>query len=176
MRKIKEIIESFKQEEGPEVYDELPSIIRVLLSTDGTVTEILEAWYNCNIEVDKLAPIGIDVDSTARCVMLRNSNNGVALLYASSRFNKNFLSKEQYNKLMFSDKTIGEEIDTMFGSTNRKIRTIKFVQHNTEDYSLVAQFLGSYSNDLYIYRTYDICSDDNVIVEITEVYNVRQYM
>ena len=176
MREVQSIVDTFKQEEGPEVYDELPSIIRVLLSTDGTVTDILEAWYNASIEVDKLAPIGASVDNTQRCVILRNSYNGMALLYASSRFNRDFITKEQYEELMFTDKTIGREIERIFGSTYRIIKDIRFVQPDTEDYSMIAQFLGAFSNDLYIYRVYNICSGDNVIVTITEVYNVRMYM
>lgn len=54
MRNVDDIVIKFKEKHSGEVYDDLPPILRVLLSTDGTVTDILRAYYNAPVDVRKL--------------------------------------------------------------------------------------------------------------------------
>lgn len=175
MKHIRELVQDFKEENGIEMYDSLPPIIRVLLSADGTVTDILEAWCNTTVVVDKLyVPPAKSGDGSIRIVVLVDAASSGNLLYAVSKIHKNNLSETEYEQLLNNDEPIGKMLDR-FKETTRSITRIEFMNPRREDAKIISQFLSIDLKDWYIERTYDILRDNKPIITINEVFNVRTF-
>jgi chorismate-pyruvate lyase len=185
MRDSKVVIEKFIKKHGLETYEALPKFLRVLLSTDGTVTDMLESWYMDTVTVERLE----SDEPHTRTAVLHCGLSEEGLLYAVSRFDIVSLGP-MANKLILSELPIGRVIDELFNGTYRNIKRVDFVDESRADMKLIRDRLGcapyssghtamsARSSDRYIEREYTIMTslDDKPVVTINEVFNISKFV
>ena len=171
MNNVKGIVQQFKEKFGFEVYDQLPPFLRSLLSTDGTVTDLLEAYYSVGIEVEKVR--AVYYKPGVRVVVLRHGVSKVPLLYAVTKFPNTGL--ELAHLFASTDKPIGRLIDEKKLSTRRIIKDISFTNPERPDFKHISKVLNLGTRDLFVERTYSIMTGDDELMEINEIFNVKCY-
>lgn len=156
---------------------------RVLLITDGTVTDVLEAYANERIRVVKLAQEFGTVDAERpeldiptpervlrRTVLLQGALTGTNFLHAHSVFTPDHLHPEIVDGLLVSDKPLGRLLAQYRVETFREIVAVGFEPAGT-----CADHFGVDPASKLVFRTYRILVDGRPVVRITEKFPVTWF-
>jgi chorismate-pyruvate lyase len=149
---------------------------RVLATTDGTVTEILEAWADEPVELgyldQEVAPCGVDVDAleaapaTAvlrREVVLSGGRTRQAILHAESLCVLARLPRDIVDGLLVERTPIGRLLRASRLETYREILRLE-----TERAGNVGRWFGRAPDDLLVARTYRIIAGGRPVMLIHE--------
>lgn len=140
----------------------LSPVERLLLATDGTVTHMLEALTRGNVTVDILNR-RVRGSTLTREVALRRGD-GSTLVWARSRVNTMPLDIETEDALVDGDIGIGDLLREECAETRREITDMEPVWSDDEGRP---SFINC-GSVLYLMRTYDIYSDGNRMMTISE--------
>lgn len=143
----------------------LSPVERLLLTTDGTVTNALEALTRGEVTVDIL---NRDVKGSTlhREVALRRDVDGSALAWAESRTNLYPLDTDIEDSLVNGQIGIGDLLREKYAETRREVEEMDAVWHDTQDFP---DFITG-TSAMYLRRTYKIHSGGDRIMTITEYF------
>lgn len=156
----------------------LNSLQRILLTTDGTLTETLEAYFLERIQLVKLSEHMISASSPLpllnlclgdemieRRILLRGEASGNNLVYAESLIAINELDESLRDGLLRSKTPIGRLW------LEHKLETFKEIVHmGRETAGDLAPFFDISSDDNLLSRTYRVFSKRKPILMITEKF------
>ncbi len=156
----------------------LSAIQRILLTTDGTVTHVLEAFAGEPINVVKLAQsyelsladdpdLGIAEGEAVirRRVLLQGRISEINFLYAESVIMPSRLNPRLYHDLMYTSEPIGRLL------VQSRIETFReLVSWGVEPAGEVGECFGLEENERLISRTYRMLSQGQPIMVITEKF------
>ena len=151
---------------------------RILLQTDGTLTEMLEAYLGENISVLKIAediqyeprntlPLNIKngQEIIKRKILLQGENSRKNWLYADSFIVPDRLERNFRNELITSGKPIGKLW------RKYKIETYKeIVSYFREPAAVLSKYFDMSKRDDLLCRTYLVFSKQNPVMMITEKF------
>ncbi len=151
---------------------------RILLTTDGTLTHILEAYADEQVYLVKLshalvtdpsvrAVAGLDEDERAlrRIILLKGTRTDITFIYADSVVMLDRLPHLVADGLLHTDRPIGKLLYSCRAETYRKM----IVMDEEEDPD-VARHFGMGRSDLLLTRTYQIVFEGRPIARITEKF------
>ncbi len=156
---------------------QLTAIQRILLTTDGTLTDLLECYLLEPIQVTKLAELPIlitspnpleiepDTEASERKILLQGQHSGQNWLYAES-FIVNERLQQQFNHgLSNSNKPIGKLW------SEHRVETFKeALYYFSEPAGELAGYFNIQPNDILLCRTYRVFSQRQPIMLITEKF------
>ncbi len=176
---MRENIESILGSKGI-VYFNLPVSARLLLVTDGTVTELLEALVREPIklglkkqttdELCKHPDFEVAADNQPclhRCITLRGKTTSVDWLYAESIILHGLLSPKAQSMLIDDEIPIGTILNCENTDNHRKI-----VDCGMKSNKIAANHLGIESNYPFVYRIYQIIVGEDPLMQITEWFPI----
>ena len=150
-------------------YFSLPLSARLLLVTDGTVTELLEALLKETITIGYKNSEKISIannDSQQRRITLQGEQSQQHWLYAESIVHvKNF--SVHALELLAGNEPIGKILSQVYPDNHRIITDCGLVKNSD-----VAHYLGENEDYLFTYRCYDIITDCNVLINIIEWFPI----
>jgi len=162
---------------------QLNTLQRVLLITDGTVTDVLEAYANERIRVVKLAQEFDTVDADQpeldspyasrvlrRTVLLQGSMTGTNFVHAHSVFTPDHLHPEIVDALLVSNWPLGRLLARYRVETFREILAVGF-----EPAGACADYFGVDPASQLVFRTYRIMVEGRPVVRITEKFPVTWF-
>jgi chorismate-pyruvate lyase len=151
---------------------------RILLVTDGTVTDVLEAYANEPIRVVKLNQSFDSVDAEKpeldlppsgrllrRTVLLQGALSGQNFLFAESAITPDGLAREIVDGLVGSDKPVGRLLAQHRVETFREIVALGFDLAGT-----CAQYFEVEPTSRLVFRTYRILVRQQPVMRITEKF------
>lgn len=157
---------------------ELTLVQRLLLTTDGTITHILEAFTNERVEIVKLdeavgvsqpGDAGLDVEEgellLRRRVLIRGSVTKTPLIYAVSSIAVRRLPPPVHHALVHTDEPIGR---VLFAHRTESLREI--LQVRREPAGDAAACFGVDPEDWALCRTYRILAGGRPIMLIDEKF------
>ena len=158
----------------------LPLAARLLLVTDGTVTELLEAMVMEPLElgykrqaVDRTAnhPAILNKSQTDEClhriITLRGGETGTDWLYAESVILHKLLSPMAQSMLIEEKLPIGIILNDQTSDNHRRI-----VDCGISTYAAAANHLNLDSKYAFTYRVYQIMVGDDLIMSISEWFPI----
>jgi len=158
--------------------DTLRMVPRILLTTDGTLTHILEAYAAEPVYLVKLshalvtdasvrASAGLDGDERAlrRIILLKGSRTDITFIYADSVVMLDRLPALVASGLLYSDRPIGKLLYSCRAETYREI-----IEMDEEEDPDVASHFGLGGRDRLLARTYQIVYEGRPIARITEKF------
>jgi chorismate-pyruvate lyase len=145
----------------------LSDVERLLLSTDGTVTHMLEVHIDGPVEVD-IQDRSVSGSTLTRRVVLRDSSTAAPLVWAESSVNLHPLSTELEDELVHGDTGIGDLLRDEYVDTHREIVDIQAI--SPDDYADGSFPPPDYST--FVERTYKIYSGNDRLMTITEWFSV----
>lgn len=161
----------------------LSTFQRVLLMTDGTVTDVLEAYTNEPVKVVKLAQWldGVDPERPElerpvtdrvlrRSVLLQGTVTGTNLLHADSVVTPTHLHPDVMDGLLESDTPLGRLLARYRVETFREILAVGF-----EPAGSCAHHFGIDPAEKLVFRTYRILVDQRPVVRVTEKFPVTWF-
>jgi chorismate-pyruvate lyase len=151
----------------------LSSLQRVLLVTDGTVTDVLEAFADEPIRVVKLGQELDAVDAGCvlrRTILLQGATSGTNYVHARSVFEPDHLHPEIVEGLLAGDTPLGRLLDEHRVETLREIVAMGF-----EAAGDCAAYFGVAPDSNLVFRTYRIIADERPMVTITEKFPVTWF-
>lgn len=156
------------------VGEDIPKFLRVLLVTDGTVTKTIEAYYNIELHVEKIADDSSDdKERQIRCIVLRDKK-GKDWLFAKSEIFKDMLPFEATYDLEHTTLPLGVILEKYKLQTFRQIREIKY-----EDNTILSDdnkyFADIKKGRRFISRTYDILYGRGVAIRVKETFPIARY-
>ena len=101
-------------------FEALPAILRVLLTTDGIVTDVLAAWFLEEVEATE-AVMRNEGDLVLRRVVLAGRSSGRRLVHAVSELRMDVLPPEMRSALAASPRGIGQALRILGLATHRTI-------------------------------------------------------
>lgn len=157
---------------------DLPPIVRVLLTTDGTVTRSLHAYYQEEIKVQVLAQSVIHLDQQDtilgceqgaevcfRRVKLVGQNTDRVYAYAQTHLNLNVLPKEVSKALDRGEIGVGELLQLEALETHRAV-----LQHGGLE-QLPSEFAEDFSKPSPVaWRHYSISHNLRTLMHIREFF------
>ncbi len=156
---------------------------RVLLATDGTITNVIEAYANERIVVLKIAQEFDTVDANKpelgspdgsrvlrRTVLLQGATTGTNFVHAESVLTPNHLHPEILDGLLVSDEPLGRLLAQNRVETFREIVAAGFEPAGT-----CADYFGVEHASQLVSRTYRIIVDGRPVVRITEKFPVTWF-
>ncbi|MEX2353339.1 MAG: chorismate pyruvate-lyase family protein, partial [Gammaproteobacteria bacterium] len=159
-------------------YSALPAIVRILLTTDGTVTRILEAWFNEPMSLQSLNQELIQLDTDQpwinavagdqilqREVSLIGSNSGKVCINAISLVRLQELDEALINELLPGQIGIGELLHERGIGTHREILGIE----TDSNADLTTKSVTDVS------RTYRIFVNNSPCILVTERFPLSTY-
>lgn len=151
---------------------------RILLITDGTVTDVLEAYANEPIRVVKLEQSFGSVDARRpeldlppsgrvlrRTVLLQGAISGQNFLYADSVITPDGLAPEIVDGLIGSDRPVGRLLAQHRVETFREIVALGFELAGT-----CAEHFDVEPTSRLVFRTYRILVSGQPVMRITEKF------
>ncbi len=164
-------------------WDGLSAFQRILLTTDGTLTVLVEVYANEAIKVVKLSQSsgpwqGGDPDLELqggeevlrRTILLRGASTGTNYLYADSVLVTDRLPAVVRAGLVETDKPIGRLLVEARTETFRDI-----LRAGTEPAGDCASHFGIDEDDLLIFRTYTVKAEGRPIMLITEKFPIDAF-
>jgi chorismate-pyruvate lyase len=158
----------------------LPLAARLLLVTDGTVTELLEAMVMEPLAlgykkqaIDRTAnhPAILNKSQTDEClhriITLRGCETGIDWLYAESVILHKLLSPEAQSMLIEEKLPIGIILNDQTSDNHRRI-----VDCGVSSYAAAAKHLGLDPMYAFTYRVYQIMVGDELIMSISEWFPI----
>lgn len=174
-------VESILGSKGQDFFD-LPLSARLLLITDGTVTELLEAlvgeplkigWRNQVRTGLKNHPDAQEMHNISECleraIALQGESTSVRWLYAESVIYHQLLPPEAQEMLVEDKIPIGTVLREQTSDNHRKI-----VDCGHETNRRAADILGLESDYNFLYRNYDVHVGPNRIMNITEWFPISR--
>lgn len=168
---------------SPERDHPLSVIQRILLTTDGTVTSVLQAYAGEPVATVRLSQSVLESASDfpelgpgpiegvmERSVILRGSRSGTNLLYAESLIVPDRLHPRVLDGLLFTDEPIGRLL-----ATNRIETFREFVSWSPEPAGRCAHHFGIPSEETLLSRSYRILSERQPIMFITEKFPATSF-
>jgi chorismate-pyruvate lyase len=146
---------------------QLPSLpLRMLLTTDGSVTTLLEASFRAPVAVDTVSNAvgGIRPRSLHRTAVLRNAETGDPLLRATSVLAVDRLPPAARNALLVGDEPIGAVLRRARLETRRELAPYRADTATPED----AEALEIEEGSPVFERTYRIMSFSRELAVVTE--------
>ena len=156
---------------------------RILLMTDGTVTDVLEAFANEPMRVIKLSQSFDTLDSERaelerpatdrvlrRSILLQGARSGTNYMYADSVITPDHLHPAVLEGLLVSDKPLGRLIAQYRIPTFREILALGF-----EPAGSCAQHFSVDETTKMVFRTYRILVGERPVVRITEKFPVTWF-
>jgi chorismate-pyruvate lyase len=146
---------------------------KILLGTDGSITNLLEILFNNEVVVETIHQ-NIVNDVNYRTVILKI--NDIPMVYATSKIPlKNIKDKgmrESIKKdLLSANIPIGKILKIHNLETRREIKEIDYKKISSE----VKLFLKTNRESLP-QRTYNIIYKNNILMEITEIFNIGELL
>ena len=153
---------------------------KVLLATDGTVTQLLEIYSGSSIKVKKLSQtIVSDIDNSwlklntgdrllKRSILLCNQNTN--LLYAESYFVIDRLPKTMHQQLLETDQPIG-----LLWRAERMETYREIVGYTRAPDTSLAPYFNIKENEAFLGRTYQIYHQRQPLGIITEKFPVSYF-
>lgn len=156
---------------------QLTAIQRILLTSDGTLTDLLECYSLEPIQVIKLteepifitgqSPLEItpETEATERKILLHGQHSGQNWLYAESVIVNERLQQQFNHGLLNSNKPIGKLW------TEYKVETFKeSLYYFSESAGELANHFGIAASEVLLCRTYRVFSQRQPIMLITEKF------
>ncbi len=153
--------------------DEYPNFLRALLVADGTVTKLIEAYFQENLQVvlhqqqaisRQLAPAGLHVLPSAqylhRNISLLGERSSLVYLTAESWIDLNQFDDQAQQAFLAAKIGIGEILQQFMLATYRKITQV---------------FSGEENQQTFIGRTYVIYVAQKPAIQITEKFPLKVY-
>jgi chorismate-pyruvate lyase len=172
-------VESILGGKGHEFFS-LPLAARLLLVTDGTVTELLEAMVREPLAlgyreqgIDRTAnhPAILNKTRTDEClhriITLRGCETGIDWLYAESVILHELLSMDAQSMLIEEKLPIGIILDDQTSDNHRRI-----VDCGISPYAVAANHLNLDPMYAFTYRVYQIMVGDDLIMSISEWFPI----
>ncbi|MEE4359286.1 MAG: chorismate pyruvate-lyase family protein [Desulfococcaceae bacterium] len=168
---------------GPVNLSELNIFQKILLTSDGTLTEIIEAYISDNIHVVKLSEeliqitadlLSLDIQKGKkvinRKILLQGRSSSKNWLYAESVIVPDRLEVKFKDELMKSRRPIGKLW------RKYKIETFKeIIEYSRESAGQIADYFGINKEDSILSRTYRVFSRQKPIMMITEKFPESYY-
>jgi chorismate-pyruvate lyase len=152
----------------------LPPILRVLLVTDGTVTRILEAHFQEQIEIRILKHeerVSEGVPRLEREVLLLGRQSGKVFAFAQTVAPLNALSEELRRALMSGRQGVGELL------LEHRLETFREVTHTSlGEAGIRAKELRVNPKDPVVERKYSIHLHGREAFQISEVFPLRNFV
>jgi chorismate-pyruvate lyase len=161
----------------------LSTLQRVLLMTDGTVTDVVEAYANERIHVMKLSQSFGTVDSERpeleldpterilrRRILLQGASTGTNYIYADSVVTPDHLHPDVVDGLLVTDTPLGRLLARHRVETFREIVALGFEPAGT-----CAGFFEIDPTTKLVFRTYRIIVNQRPVVRITEKFPVTHF-
>lgn len=161
----------------------LSTFQRILLMTDGTVTDVLEAYAHEPMRVIKLSQSFDSVDSehpelerpTAdrvlrRSILLQGAQSGTNFVYADSVVTPDHLHPAVLDGLLVSEKPLGRLIAEHRIETFREILALGFEPAGT-----CAEHFNIDPATKLVFRTYRILVGQRPVVRITEKFPITWF-
>lgn len=143
----------------------LSPVERLLMATDGTVTHMLEALTRGHVLVDIINRDVID-GTLHRDVVLREARDGSPLVWAASNVPLDRLDDRVADELAEGTMGIGDLLREQAAETHRTITDMRV--RSRKDAKLPPFVTGSAG--VYLERTYNVRSDGERIMTITEYF------
>lgn len=157
---------------------------QILLTTDGTVTNILQAYAGEPItlvrlsqsvlesatDIPELGPVPVN-GVMERSVILQGSRSETNLLSADSRIALDRLHPRVREGLLYTNEPIGRLL-----ATNRIETFREFISWNPEPAGTCASHFGIDQGDTVLSRTYRILSQHEPIMAITEKFPATSFL
>ncbi|AGY59792.1 chorismate--pyruvate lyase family protein [Gloeobacter kilaueensis] len=148
----------------------LAPVLRLLLVTDGTVTELLEAYFLEAIVVRKLAVGREDEDAFAREVLLVGARSGQCYVHARSLIWPQRLDERLRRGLFETDRGIGQLL------RENRIESYRELERCwREPAGARAGYFGVDAGVELLARRYRVHSRAAVIMQITERFSPRLF-
>jgi len=161
----------------------LSAIQRMLLITDGTVTDVLEAYAKETVCVVKLSHSFTSADGEKpvldlgpservlrRSILLQGVQTGTTFLYADSVIAPDRLPADVVNDLLETNQPLGKLLAHRRIGTYREIVGVGF-----EPAGECAHFFGVEPTAKMLFRTYRILVGDQPVMRITEKFPVTSF-
>lgn len=156
---------------------------RILLMTDGTVTDVLEAYARERVRVVKLAQ-SFDTASTGepghalagaekvllRSILLQGTESGTTFIYADSVMSPERLHPDVLDGLISGEIPVGRLLSQCRLETFREIVGIGF-----EPAGDIAHHFGVEASSKLVFRTYQIIMHQKPMMRITEKFPVTWF-
>jgi len=151
---------------------EYPLALQLLMQTDGTVTELIELLTKEKLSVIKVSSDIEDKDNAQvlqRRIYLQGMQSQTYWLFAHSVIFLDNLPKEFVSDLI--DKTI--PIGTLWN--DYRIETFKQVISKQAELSKSIEISGFKQGEELLSRTYEVYSQNKIIMQITEKFPIQSY-
>ena len=163
---------------------DLSRVQRILLTTDGTVTEVVEIYAGEPMRVAKLsqglAPAEREISALSvkrgheilsRRILLQGKFSGENFLYAESIIVADRLDDEVQDSLLRCNRPIGYLI------TERRMETFReILEWGCELAGPLASYFPIAETDPVVFRTYRIFANQAPIMQITEKFPASLYL
>ncbi len=143
-------------------FDALPPILRVLLTTDGIVTDVLAAWFLEDVEAAD-AVMSENAGVVLRRVLLVGRPSGRRFVHAVSELRMDVLPPEMRSALAASPRGIGQALRTLGLATHRSVE-----DRWSETAAERAGELGLRPRDTLVARRYVVSAGDRPALRIVE--------
>ncbi len=164
-------------------WNDLSAFQRILLTTDGTLTVLVEVYGDEPIKVVKLEHSlgpwegddpGLDLspgeEVLRRTILLRGSSSSKNYLYAESLMVPGRLAPEVRSGLLETDQPVGRLLLDARTETFRQI-----VRAGTEPARSCARHFDIGEDDFLIFRTYKVIAEQRPIMMITEKFPIDAF-
>lgn len=150
-------------------FESLPPILRVLLTTDGIVTDVLAAWFLEDVEAAE-PMMREDGASVLRRVMLTGRASGRCFAHAVSALRMDVLPPDTRDALRASPRGIGQALRSLGLATSRTVED-RWQERAGER----AALLGCRAEDRVVARRYAVVLGERTAVLITERFPLPLY-
>lgn len=161
----------------PDSYNlsKLSYLQKIILGTDGTVTQLIESIVGEPLKLEKLAesdlPKYIGQAAQRRIITLNGTLTGLPYLYADSLVYHHNMAADFSQALLETRMPIGKAWEKF------QIETYKTLKHwGFERAATTAKHFVIEPDELLLYRTYFVYSQGKIIFEITEKFPCRWFI
>lgn len=163
----------------------LSSLQKLLLTTDGSITNTLEILTGNEVKIETIyQEIGKADDYLAerlniskgdeineRVVRIYNSINNKTLIYAKSYAPLKRANDQFSNDLFRADIPIGKILKKYKIESRREIKNINFLRADKK----ISQVFGIFENEILLCRNYSIIKDGEILIDIYEMFPYNNF-
>ncbi|BDC36395.1 MAG: DUF98 domain-containing protein [Candidatus Methanoliparum thermophilum] len=163
----------------------LSSLQKLLLTTDGSITDILEILTGSEVKIETIYQkigkadeylaerlnISEGDEINERVVRIYNSNNDKTLIYAKSYAPLKRTNDQFSNDLFKADIPIGKILKRYKIESRREIKDINFLRADKN----ISQVFGIFENEILLWRNYSIIKDGEVLIDIYEMFPYNSF-
>ncbi len=146
---------------------------KILLGTDGSITNLLEIIFNSEVIVETIHQKIID-EINHRTVILKI--NDIPMVYATSKIPLKNIEDDRIREsikkdLLSANIPIGKILKIHNLETRREIKYIGYDEINSK-----VKLSLKTSKEALPQRTYNIIYKNNILMEIIEIFNIGEYL